>query len=234
VKNTLFSSGMHCGLKLALSQRYTSIGKLKDLNMTSAIKKALLASAILVTCFGTAAQAQVKDTVTDKRANIVVNTFGNCVRTKWDSATDACAQPVAATPAPVAAPAPQPVAQLSQEARTIYFDFNKDALTAESVQKLDTLSAAVLASKGVVRADIVGYADEIGSDSYNVKLSERRSHAVKKYLDGKINIPTEVTDIRGLGESNSVTDCKKIKARKAKIACLAKDRRVEVQFQYQQ
>jgi len=57
---------------------------------------------------------------------------------------------------------------------------------------------------------------------------------VKKYLDGKINIPTEVTDIRGLGESNSVTDCKKIKARKAKIACLAKDRRVEVQFQYQQ
>lgn len=198
--------------------------------MTSAIKKTLLASAILVTCFGDAALAQVKDTVSDKRANIVVNTFGNCVRTKWDSASDACAQPVAEAPAPVV----EPAAQLSQEQRTLYFDFNKSNLTSESVQKLDTLSAAVRASKGVVRADIVGYADEIGGDDYNVKLSERRSHAVKGYLDQQISIPTEVAAVRGLGETNSVTDCKAIKARKAKIACLAKDRRVEVQFQYQQ
>lgn len=200
--------------------------------MTSAIKKTLFASAILVTCFASAAQAQVKDVVSDKRANIVVNTFGNCVRTKWDSATDACCEPVAEAPAAPAAI--EPAAQLSQEARTIYFDFNKNNLTTESVQKLDTLSTAVRASKGVVRADIVGYADEIGGDDYNVKLSERRSHAVKNYLDKQIMIPTEVTDIRGLGETNSVTDCKSIKARKAKIACLAKDRRVEVQFQYQQ
>ena len=208
--------------------------------MTSVIKKALLASAILVTCFGTSAQAQLKDTVSDKRANIVVNTFGNCVRTKWDSATDACAQaaPVA-QPAPAVVPAAtpiaeQPAAKLSQEARTIYFDFDKDKLTTESIQKLDTLAAAVRASKGVVRADIVGYADEMGTNGYNVALSERRSNVVKAYLDKQITIPTEVTDIRGLGETNSVTDCKEVKARKAKIACLAKDRRTEVQFQYQQ
>lgn len=205
--------------------------------MTSMLKNTLLASAVVLACFGSA-QAQTKDTVADERGNIAVNTFGNCVRTKWDNATDACAQPAAPAPAPVAMPAPepvaaQPVAQLSKEARTIYFDFNKDLLTAESVAKLDTLVSAIKASKGVTRANIIGYTDEIGGDAYNQKLSERRADVVQKYIGERVSIDTRVAEIRGLGKSNPVSDCKGIKARKAKIACLGKDRRTEVEFEYQ-
>ena len=204
--------------------------------MTSMLKNTLLASAVVLACFGSA-QAETKDTVADKRGNIAVNTFGNCVRTKWDNATDACGQPAAPAPAPVAAAAPvaapQPVAQLSKEARTIYFDFNKDKLTTESVAKLDTLVTAIKASNGVTRANIIGYTDEIGSDGYNQKLSERRADVVKNYIGERVTVDTRVAEIRGLGKSNPVSDCKGIKARKAKIACLGKDRRTEVEFEYQ-
>ncbi len=204
--------------------------------MTSMLKNALLASAVALACFGSA-QAETKDTVGDVRGNIAVNTFGNCVRTKWDNASDACAPAAVPAPAPVAAPAPapapQPVAQLSKEARTIYFDFNKDNLTAESVGKLDTLVAAIQASKGVTHANIIGYTDEIGSDGYNQKLSERRADVVKEYIGSRVAVDTRVAEIRGLGKSNPVSDCKEIKKRKEKIACLGKDRRTEVEFEYQ-
>jgi outer membrane protein OmpA-like peptidoglycan-associated protein len=185
-------------------------------------------------CAGSAmAGGTAQEVVNDNRENTVTNTFGNCVRTKWQSADDICA-PKQPAPAPVVqAPPPPPAPVISQDERTVYFNFDDASLTAEASTKLDALSAEVAASKGIVSASVVGYADKIGNSDYNVKLSQRRATAVKQYLDTKLSIPTSVAAVEGLGAVTSTTQCDGMK-RAEKINCLAGDRRVEVQFKYQQ
>lgn len=188
--------------------------------------------ALLVTVFAAMpASAENKETVADDRDNVVTNTWGNCVRTKWMAPSDPCA-PAAPPPAPVVQ-APPPVT-VGRDARTVYFDFNKAVLTAEAVQKLDALVNTIKSSKAIVSASVIGYADQMGSNEYNIKLSERRARAVEDYLNSRVSIPTSVGQVRWAGESNPVTNCENVTKREEKIACLAADRRVEVEFKYQQ
>lgn len=177
------------------------------------------------------ASADMKDTVSDDRSQVITNTWGNCVRTKWNASTDECAP--APAPAPVVQAPPPPV-MIGRDARTVYFDFDKDTLTPEAQQKLNALVAEIRKSKAIVSASVVGYADQMGSNEYNIKLSERRARAVEKYIDQYVTIPTEVGQVRWAGESNPVTNCDNVTKRADKIACLAADRRVEVEFKYQQ
>lgn len=77
---------------------------------------------------------------------------------------------------------------------------------------------------------ITGHADRIGSEEYNMALSQRRANAVKAYLieqgiDGK-RIETVAK-----GKSQPVVSCDKIQGRanrknKALIACLQPNRRI--------
>jgi OmpA-OmpF porin, OOP family len=195
------------------------------------------ATALVLTLSGMSANAQTvkQDTANDGNKNIITNTFGNCVRTKWEAAGDACApEAPAPAPAPVAAaPAPAPVAMPSREARSIYFDFNKATLTPDSIAKLNDLVSYVARSKQVDGAGIAGFADRIGGDDYNLELSKKRAKAVYDYLSQRVKINTEILDIRALGENSPQTTCSDKMKRNEQIACLAKDRRVEVVFQYQ-
>jgi OmpA-OmpF porin, OOP family len=186
----------------------------------------------LATLSGASAQGINQDTAIDERSNIVTNTFGNCVRTKWQSDGDACAPEVKPVPQ-VAAPAPAPAPMPSREARTIYFDFNKATLTPDSIAKLNDLIAYVAKSKQVDGAGIAGFADRIGGNDYNLELSKKRAKAVYAYLSQRVNIRTEILDMRAIGEEAPQTQCADTLKRKEQISCLAKDRRVEVVFQYQ-
>ena len=163
--------------------------------------------------------------------------FGTCVQTKWSANSDVCAPApevkAEPAPAPEPTPAPQPVAQLGHEQLTIYFTFNKSVITKESADKLNQIADAVNHSPKVTKVNIVGYTDEIGTHKYNNKLSVKRAHAVKAYLDTKMRIDASVLGLRGLGEQDPVVDCKKSKKRAQKIVCMAKDRRVEVEFEFE-
>ena len=77
----------------------------------------------------------------------------------------------------------------------------------------------------------IGYTDRIGSDAYNKKLSVRRADAVKAYLVKQKGIDADRVFVDGKGEANPVTGdtCKGNKKTKALVACLAPDRRVEVE-----
>ncbi len=167
---------------------------------------------------------------------VVRSTNGNCVRTKWSDSSDVCAPEAPPAPVVVAPPAPEPepepALKLTRDERTIYFDFNKSDLTAEATAKLDSIINAVVASKGVQKVVVVGYADQIGSNDYNLKLSQKRANAVEDYLDDKVTIPTEVKTVSAKGEEDPVTDCDPKQKRTELIKCLAADRRVEVQFVY--
>jgi outer membrane protein OmpA-like peptidoglycan-associated protein len=184
-----------------------------------------------------------EDAAYDKNKSTVVDSRGNCVRTKWMEGTDPCAvgepapapKPAAAVPARPVAAVPAPIAQLSpaeRAKRTVYFDFNKATLTAESKAKLDELSKVINNSSAITDVTIYGYTDQLGSVSYNDALANKRVAAVKEYLDSKSRLKAE-GDIKGLGKASPEEGCDSIKNRAKKIACMANERRVEIEFNAQ-
>lgn len=64
---------------------------------------------------------------------------------------------------------------------TLYFDFDSEELTPETVQRLDRFVSETGAYHfSELRFD--GFADEFGSDNYNYNLSERRAERVADFL----------------------------------------------------
>ena len=174
--------------------------------------------------------ADTRDVVRSQSNHVVVNTFNNCVRTKWSNDHDKCGGAIAAGPAVVEVATH--VESSATEERTIYFDFNKAVITPESQKKLNTLAENLTADSQLVEAKIFGYADRIGSETYNDKLSQHRANNVKDYLSRHGFVNSRVTETRWLGETAPVTHCANDLKRKALISCLSKDRRVEVELEY--
>lgn len=135
--------------------------------------------------------------------------------------------PVAAAPAPAATPAPAPapaapvtVATKVTYAADAFFDFDKSVVKPEGKAKLDDLVGKIKdINLEVIIA--VGHTDAVGSDTYNQKLSVRRSEAVKAYLVSK-GIEKNRVYTEGKGEMQPVADNKTAEGR-------AKNRRVEIE-----
>ena len=93
------------------------------------------------------------------------------------------------TPAPVTPVAPLPPATQAVQPRferytlsaTDLFAFNSAELQMPQ-PKLDEIATALNRNREVNNVAITGYADRIGSQQYNLKLSERRAVSVKDYL----------------------------------------------------
>ena len=123
-------------------------------------------------------------------------------------------------PAPAPAPAPATVATKVTYAADAFFDFDKSVIKPEGKAKLDDLVGKIKdINLEVIIA--VGHTDSIGSDSYNQKLSVRRSEAVKAYLVSK-GIEKNRVYTEGKGEKQPVADNKTAEGR-------AKNRRVEIE-----
>lgn len=158
------------------------------------------------------AQAQVdapKDVVRSSAGRVWVNSFNNCVVTKWDSAVDECDAGQGG----------------ALELRTVYFDFDSAVLTPAAKAKLDVLANNI---KGAKKVRIVGFADKIGTTGYNANLSQRRANAVSRYLAAKGLTVDGNYEVRGLGETASQSKCEGVRGNELK-ACLWRDRRVEVE-----
>jgi OmpA-OmpF porin, OOP family len=147
-----------------------------------------------------------KQAVMDKFGGVIHTASGDCVITKWDAKGGSC---------------------VGSELRTIYFNFNSSALTPAAKTKLDVLAKS-LKSSNVSAVKIVGFADEIGTPSYNLRLSQKRANAAAAYLRGKGVKVMGKSEVRGLGETASKSECSTTKG-KAQQACLWRDRRVEVE-----
>ncbi|MGN6652384.1 outer membrane protein OmpA [Trinickia sp.] len=130
-------------------------------------------------------------------------------------------------PAPVAPAAPALTSEKVTYQADSLFDFDKAVLKPAGKEKLDDL-ASKIEGMNVEVVVATGYTDKIGSDKYNDRLSLRRAQAVKAYLVSK-GVPANKIYTEGKGKRNPVkTDCAQ-KNRKALIACLAPNRRVEVE-----
>jgi outer membrane protein OmpA-like peptidoglycan-associated protein len=63
----------------------------------------------------------------------------------------------------------------------IHFEFDKDVIRRESYPVLDAV-ADVLRKTTSMRIEVQGHSDNRGAAAYNLRLSERRAAAVRKYL----------------------------------------------------
>ena len=102
----------------------------------------------------------------------------------------------------------------------VLFDFDKDTLTEADLKELQKAVAFVRKYPGSkIRLD--GYTDSVGTDKYNMKLSERRAAAVRDYLIKEAGISSSKITAVGHGEADPVADNKTPEGR-------AKNRRVEI------
>ena len=81
---------------------------------------------------------------------------------------------------------------------TVYFQFDSDELELNELEKLQDFAAS-LAGKETQHVDINGYADDIGEDGYNLKLSEKRAKKIALFLMQK-GFPISRIAMKGNGE----------------------------------
>ena len=102
----------------------------------------------------------------------------------------------------------------------VTFEFDSSKLTAQATNRLDNVVDALEASPDVnFRVD--GYTDSIGTDRYNLDLSQRRVDSVRSYLMNHGITSSRITGTQGHGESNPV-------ATNETAAGRAQNRRVEL------
>jgi OOP family OmpA-OmpF porin len=99
-----------------------------------------------------------------------------------------------------AAPATAVAAAIQPETYVAYFDFNKSNINPEAAQVLDKVIAAAKKS-GSASVSVTGYADRVGSEDYNLKLSLRRADSARDYLI-KGGIPADQITVSGRGEAD--------------------------------
>ncbi|MGE8067657.1 OmpA family protein [Pseudomonas sp. NPDC089569] len=122
--------------------------------------------------------------------------------------------PVSEKPAPAASE----VITLS-DAGDVLFAFNQSDLTPTAMSQLDSIMGKLL-DADVVSIKVVGHTDNVGSDDYNLALSQRRASSVAQYLLSQGVAPNKLTS-EGMGKSQPVADNETDAGR-------AKNRRVEL------
>lgn len=86
----------------------------------------------------------------------------------------------------------------------VNFDFDKSTLLPESYPILYDAAKTLLRNPDI-KVEIQGYTDNVGAESYNMKLGQRRAEVVKDYLVSK-GIASSRLNVVSYGESKPVAD----------------------------
>lgn len=174
--------------------------------MKTFTRTSLFGAAVAVLFAGAAlASNHAQKAVFTKNGDAVQSTLGGCVVTNFHGSTGEC---------------------VADELRVVYFEFASARITPAAKAKLDVL-VNTLRDAGVREVKIVGFADRIGDEASNRRLSQRRGDAVAQYLASNGISADLGFEIRGLGETGSRSACAGVTGNALK-KCLWRDRRVEV------
>lgn len=91
-------------------------------------------------------------------------------------------------------------------AREILFAFDSSEIRQEFYPVLAKLANYLMKGKGFKKLIIEGHTDSVGSDSYNLGLSQRRAAAVRKLLLKVTKLPAEKVEATGFGERRPIAD----------------------------
>lgn len=202
--------------------------------------KKLLSAALIFS----ASITNASDNWVSSSSVLVRDSQNQCVRNGvWTPATahPACVPDLAPRPQPpapaapsVQAPKPGPVApaprsappasvpqSVTFQAETL-FDFDRSVIKPEGRRILDGFVTSLNGSRAHYDTVIViGHTDSIGSDTYNLRLGQRRAEAVKAYLISR-GIDSRAVRTLSRGEREPVADNRTVAGR-------AKNRRVVIE-----
>ena len=83
----------------------------------------------------------------------------------------------------------------------ISFDVGSARLTAEAMEQLDSLREALTSPElAPLKVDLLGHTDASGPADINLRLSEKRARAVRRYLLNMFEINPERLSAHGYGE----------------------------------
>jgi peptidoglycan-associated lipoprotein len=172
--------------------------------------------AVLAGCGGNAA--------TQDQADVSANATGSDIQpvvTSDGAGGDSAVSGQQMTDEERAAQAAREAAEAMPEVNTIYFDFDKSDIRADSRAVLDQHAAYLLAHPSV-SVVLSGHADERGTREYNQALGERRGNSVKSYFQLK-GVSASQMEVMSYGEERPAV-------MGHDRAAWAKNRRVEVKY----
>ncbi len=91
------------------------------------------------------------------------------------------------------------------EINSIYFDLNKSDIRKDASIELDKI-VEVLKNNPEIKIELGCHTDSRGSDTYNLKLSDRRAKSAAKYITTKGILKDRITGI-GYGETRLQNQC---------------------------
>jgi outer membrane protein OmpA-like peptidoglycan-associated protein len=99
------------------------------------------------------------------------------------------------------------IAKLKEEARglvitlsgSVVFASNQASILPAAQSRLNQVSEALLSTDSLRNLVVEGHTDSIGSEAYNMQLSQRRADAVRSYLISR-GYPVDMIAARGIGE----------------------------------
>jgi outer membrane protein OmpA-like peptidoglycan-associated protein len=91
-------------------------------------------------------------------------------------------------------------------AHDILFEFNSDVLTGEYDKTLAELVTFLHQPPEFTKVLVEGHTDSVGSEAYNLNLSQRRANAIKNYLVEHFQVPESKVEAQGFGSSKPIAD----------------------------
>jgi outer membrane protein OmpA-like peptidoglycan-associated protein len=99
------------------------------------------------------------------------------------------------------------VAKLKEEARglvitlsgSVVFASNQASILPAAQSRLNQVSEALLSTDSLRNLVVEGHTDSIGSEAYNMQLSQRRADSVRSYLISR-GYPSDMIEASGIGE----------------------------------
>jgi OOP family OmpA-OmpF porin len=98
----------------------------------------------------------------------------------------------------------EPEAPKPMRLNGVNFDFDKSDLRPETPEVLDS-AATTIKQWGDTKVEVAGHTDSVGTEEYNLELSQRRAEAVRAYLVDK-EVPADRLTAKGYGESMPEAD----------------------------
>jgi outer membrane protein OmpA-like peptidoglycan-associated protein len=105
------------------------------------------------------------------------------------------------------------VAMLKEESRglvitlsgSVVFASNQTSILPAAQSQLNQVSEALISTDEHRKLTVEGHTDSMGSDVYNMQLSQRRADAVRSYLISR-GYPADMIEARGIGEVRPIAD----------------------------
>jgi outer membrane protein OmpA-like peptidoglycan-associated protein len=89
---------------------------------------------------------------------------------------------------------------MTLDSRSVRFDFDKSDIKPEYRDTLNRIAGILMTLKGYT-INVYGYTDDVGSQTYNLQLSQRRAEAVRDFLVHAGISPT-IVNTKGFGKSD--------------------------------